>query len=158
MTSGRPIDMSKVSEPDEAIRAADEPEGVATMLAEATNYITSFQWCREIVQRYVGFALPGVVGVFLFRIVPDSPDVDECVWVVVGDLPPAYISPDDSPTPAAALEAYIREMDEWIGAVRDGSSVEELIPVNVPPTDKYAEMLDSRLRFLESEILADPAY
>lgn len=36
--------------------------------------------------------------------------------------------------------------------MRLGQSVEELIPVNVPATKDYADLLDTRLRILEDYI------
>jgi hypothetical protein len=38
------------------------------MLDEAVRYVTSFGWCRLIVDSYFGLGVGGVVGVFLFRI------------------------------------------------------------------------------------------
>ena len=45
----------------------------------------------------------GVVAVFLFRI-DGPPEVDPLLWVVVGDLPTAYLVTDDAPSPAIALD------------------------------------------------------
>jgi hypothetical protein len=73
--------------------------------------------------------------------------------VIVGDLPPAYIVTEENPTPAAALEAYIDEMMDWVSAVEQGDSTEELIPVNAPATIEYAKQLRNRLEFLRSTIL-----
>jgi hypothetical protein len=42
------------------------------------------------------------VVVFLFEIIPSREDVDDKVWLIVGDLPPAYITAEDAPNPAAA--------------------------------------------------------
>ena len=69
-----------------------------------------------------------------FNIHPLRRDVDELLWVVVGDIPPAYLVTDDAPDPVAALQAYIREMRRWIEAVRLGRPIADLIPVNALPT------------------------
>ena len=90
---------------------------------------------------------------FLFRIFPRSQDVDECLWVVVGDVPPAYLVTDESRTPAEALRTYISEMRYWVAAVESGKPVNELIPVNAPANPDTAMALKKRLAFLESEIL-----
>jgi hypothetical protein len=124
------------------------------MLKEATDYLDSFKWCRQIVESYVGIAVPGVVAVFLSRIIPNQPDVDEWLWLIVGDLPPAYITTEDAPNPATALDAYIGAMEKWVDAARSGKPVDGLIPVNVPPTKEYADMLAKRLRLLDAEILS----
>jgi hypothetical protein len=91
--------------------------------------------------------------VFFFRIVAAQEGVDECLWVTVGDVPPAYLVTDESRTPAAALQTYIGEMRRWVAAAESGQSVEELIPVNITATREMALALKRRLDFLESQIL-----
>ncbi len=133
----------------------DETREMQELARRASEFLGEFRWCRSVRACYAGIAIPGVVGVFLMQIEPAEAGVDEWLWVVVGDLPPAYIITDDAPSPPAALESYIGEMRAWVEAVRLGQPIEELIPVNVPPTPAYATMLDSRLSFLEANVLAD---
>jgi hypothetical protein len=123
------------------------------MAAEARAFLESFSWCSGIADAYFGCGVGGVVGVFLFRIVPAREDVDECLWVIVGDLPPAYLVTDENRTPSQALRAYISEVRGWVVAAETGGPVEELIPVNVPATRENAMLLETRLSFLEKEIL-----
>lgn len=47
--------------------------------------------------------------IFLARIIPTRRSIDEYVWIVVGDIPPAYLVTDDYPSPKQALEGYIWE-------------------------------------------------
>ena len=96
----------------------------------------------------------GVLGVFLVRIVPDRPGIDDTLWVVVGDLPPAYLVYTGNPTWHDALESYVLEMERWVAAVRSGASLDDVIPVRTEPTEEHAEMLAGRLRFVRNEILA----
>jgi hypothetical protein len=81
------------------------------MAVEAENYLSSFAWCQSIESRYFGAGIGGIVGIFFFGIQSRRPDVDEWLWVVVGDLPPAYIVTDDCDTPSEALDAYIGLME-----------------------------------------------
>ena len=154
MTLKSRIDFSKVI-PASRIRGEDEQETteLKEMLREASAYLESFRWCRAIKTAYIGIGIAGVVGVFLFRIEPAGPEVDEWVWVIVGDLPPAYITVEDAPNPACALDAYIGAMEEWVKAAKAGRAVVDLIPVSVPATRESAKQLESRLRFLDREIL-----
>ena len=131
----------------------EERELLNQMLEEASDYLTSFAWCEAITESYVGIAIGGVVAVFLFRIRPARTDVDEWLWVIVGDLPTAYITTVGIPDPPSALKAYITEMRRWVNAVTSGRPVSELIPVDVAPTPENAELLAKRLRFLEDRIL-----
>jgi hypothetical protein len=96
----------------------------------------------------------------LCRIVPAEEAVDEWLWVVVGDLPPAYIVTDNARDTPSALDAYTGEMERWIEAVRKGQSVADLIPVLtadgsevIDPTIEYAADLGTRLRKLDSIFL-----
>jgi hypothetical protein len=157
MTKAR-VDMSKVT-PAAQMRGedAEETAGLRELLEEATAYLKRLRWHRGIREAYFGLGVARIVGVFLFEVVPARPEVDDTVWVVVGDLPPAYITTEESPNPATALDAYIGAMEEWVAAARAGRSVEGLIPVNVPPTSEDAARLESRLRFLDKEILSNYA-
>ena len=148
--------MSKVT-PVAEYSAEDEEDRrlFEEMLAEASTFLASFDWCDGIKEEYVGIAVPGVMGEFLFRISPSEPDVDEWLWVIVGDIPPAYITTEDSPNPASALDAYIGAMEEWVAAVKEGHPTDDLIPVNVTPDQEHAEMLATRLEFLDENVLAE---
>ncbi len=119
----------------------------------AADFIMAQEWCDNLDYQYLAYGVGGVVGVFLCVLSSRADDVDPCLWVITGDLPPAYIVTDENPTAAEALAAYIGEMEEWVEAVEGGRSVEELIPVNAPPTVEYAEQLRNRLTFLRAEIL-----
>lgn len=119
----------------------------------AANYIRSFAWSGELLAMYEGFQEPEILGVFLVHLRPAQPHVDEWLWVVVGDLPPAYLVADDNPTTERAVEGYVKEMQRWVDAAKAGASVDKLIPVNVPPTEEFATMLSSRLRILSGTVL-----
>jgi hypothetical protein len=123
-------------------------------LDEATRFLEQFSWCQEIRRRFFGWGVGGVVAVFLFEITPRDPGVDELLWVVAGDVPPAYLVTDDLSTPREALAGYVELMAEWVSAAREGRSVEDLIPVNVEATPANAERLASRLAFIENEFLS----
>lgn len=124
-------------------------------LEDARGYLLFFNWCKGINEEYVGLFVEGILGVFLFRIFPNRPDVDEWVWVVVGDIPPAYLTCEACPNPATALDGYIGAMSEWVDAASKGGSVADLIPVNVPATPENAESLRKRLDFLDRMILSE---
>jgi len=147
-------DLSKVTKlssfPFEEESEVDE---IKSMMKEAKDYLSSFKWCGTIVDQFVGIAIPGIVAVFLFQIRPTRECVDEWIWVIVGDVPSAYITTEDAPNPATALDGYIGAMEEWVEAAESGKPVEDLIPVNVPATVENARKLRSRLDFLKDKIL-----
>jgi hypothetical protein len=120
------------------------------MLRDADLFITEFSWCCGIKNAYLGFGVADLIAVFLCELDRTSPKVDEWLWVVVGDVPPAYLVLDRTENPADALEVYITEMQKWVDAVRQGRAVVDLIPVNTPPELEYADMLSSRLDALRA--------
>ena len=122
---------------------------------QARRYIGGFKWCAGIRNVYFGLGAAHIVGVFYFEITPASPKIDSALWVVMGDIPPAYLVTDDAPNAARALDGYIIEMRRWVEAVKEGEPLTGVIPVNAPATMEYAKMLESRLEFLASEILSD---
>ncbi|MDD5271827.1 MAG: hypothetical protein PHU14_03820 [Methylovulum sp.] len=124
------------------------------MYNRAFNFLRNHVWYGSLKESYMGMFYPGIVAVFLFRIVP-SGNFDEWIWVVAGDLPLAYIASDDCQNPAAALDGYIGEMEEWINAAEEGRSVDDLIPINAPSTLNNAKALKSRMNFLDERILCN---
>lgn len=124
------------------------------MYGEARDFIEFYSWCESIDESHVGMLFPGIIGVFLFKIGHSREDVDGWVWVVVGDVPPAYITCEHAPNPATALDGYLGAMEDWVAAAESGAPVEHLIPVNAPASKETADMLRSRIAFLDQRILS----
>jgi len=122
----------------------------------AREYLQRHTWVAAIEEEYLGGGTDGIMFIFLFKIRPARPEVDSWTWVIVGDLPSAYLTCEDCKTPYEALDGYIGAMEEWVEAARAGKSVEGLIPVNVPATPANAELLGGRLQFLDREITKGP--
>lgn len=118
-------------------------------------FLGGFSWATRTGNVWVGDSIPGVLGLFLVELDPPSEEIDRYIWVVVGDVPPAYISSEFANSPREALEGYIAEMEAWIEAVEKGEPVDDLIPVNGAPTQANAAALRSRLSFIQSKILPD---
>ena len=123
------------------------------MSREAHDFLCSQEWCERIDQQYLAYGIGGVVAIFFVLITPRSKDIDKCLWVIVGDLPPAYMVVEDNRTAPDALDAYCSEMESWIEAVDRGDSIEDLIPVNAPATPESARQLKGRLEFLRLKVL-----
>lgn len=120
---------------------------------EAAAFLKGFSWCGRIEEGFAGICVPGLVGVFLFRFDPAGNDVEPWVWVITGDLPPAYLTTENAPNPACALDGYIGAMQSWVRAVREGRPVTGEIPVSAPATAPYADLLEARLTLLDQEVL-----
>ncbi|MEZ8255628.1 hypothetical protein AB6C79_23065, partial [Vibrio splendidus] len=133
--------------------ATKPPPDLSESIEYAESYINAQNWCDQITDSYLGLYEEGIVTIVLFKIESEYSNVDDCVWCITGDIPPAYITCDSAVDPVSALGGYIGAMDDWVEAALKGKSVDELIPVNVAPTKEYAEMLKSRLDFLFENIV-----
>ena len=123
------------------------------MANHARDFMNFKAWCNGIEAQYFGYGVGGVVAVFLFAISPSREDIDKDLWVIVGDIPSAYIVAEENPTPSSALDAYIGEMSAWVEDAESGKSVTELIPVNVPANAENAGKLRIRLDVLRDTVL-----
>ena len=132
---------------------AEDTALLKRMHGEARRFASSHKWCDLIQDEYLAFGVGGIIAVFLFKIGPIGDDVDPWIWVIVGDVPSAYITTEDNDTWQEALEGYVFEMRQWCRAVKAGESTEDLIPVNVMPNLEHAEQLEQRLDFLEKRFL-----
>ena len=86
-----------------------DPEEIA-LACRATAFLTSFRWCSAVKESYQAFEVADKLGVFLFHIEPKLVGVDDTFWVVVGDLPPAYLVCENAKDWYQALQRYIEEM------------------------------------------------
>ncbi|MER9655686.1 hypothetical protein NKJ26_19545 [Mesorhizobium sp. M0152] len=146
-------DLSKVSRLPLAAGDPDADNNLDAALLEAREYLRSYDWVKNIEAEYFGYGAEGIIYIFLFEISSGRRDVPRWIWVIVGDVPPAYMPGDDVETPYEALDGYIGAMEDWVEAARQGKSVAKLIPVNVPANPANAEMLDGRLKFLDEKVL-----
>jgi len=137
------LDFSKVVPIAEMGGESDEEtEELKAYLLEAESEINFYSWHDGIVCSYFGMGVGGIFAIFLFEILPNRKSVDDYVWVIVGDLPPAYITCDNAPNPACALDCYICAMEDWVKAAKNGDSVENLIPVNIPASPENGALLE----------------
>ena len=123
-------------------------------LKEATAFLLSHKWCDNIVESWYDKGWAGILAVFLFKIIPKGEGVDTFVWVITGDLPPAYIDIDSALNGTCAIKAYTDIMEDWVDCVFKKKNVAECYPINVPPTKEYAKMLKTRIDFIRKEILS----
>jgi hypothetical protein len=145
--------MRLVPEAEIAGEDAEDTRLLRELPEQVRDYLLGTGYWRRVERLHFGLGIGGVFGVFLAEAEPARDDVDDEVWVVVGDLPPLYLVTDEIATPAEALAAYIAHRRAWVGAVRANASVADLAPVDVEPTKEWAAALATRLDLL-AEILA----
>ncbi len=135
----------------------DEDSSLLRVMAEgAQNYIRCFPWCKSVRDVYFGDGYGGIVAVFLFRIEAERAEIDEWLWVVFGDVPPAYLVTDIAKSPSQALEAYVAEVSKWAELAKAGKSSKDVIPVYVPATPENAADVERRVKLLREIIV--PAF
>jgi hypothetical protein len=139
------------------MRGDDEED--ATLLREmaelAVRYLKTFDWCREVGDGYFGDGVGGIISVLLFNVRIGNPPANEWLWVFVGDIPSAYMMVGNCKTPYEALKRYVSGLSEWINEAALGRTSQDLIPIELPPTEEFARMLQSRVDFLNEHILPD---
>jgi hypothetical protein len=121
------------------------------MALDAEAYISSFQWCGAVRDSFFGGGVGGVFAIFLFRIQASRPDIDDWIWVMVGDTPPAYVPIADCASVAQAFRVYVRGMKNWIHLARHertGKGEEDVPPVDLPLTKESADWLEQKLQLL----------
>jgi hypothetical protein len=132
---------------------AEDTALLREMAAEARAYMEEFEWCPAIESIHLALGVGGVVGVFLFQFAEVIEDDDDALWVVVGDLPSAYVIVEPGDDGISALERYCELMEDWAYNVLKGKSLEDSFPVEAEATQEHAQMLRDRIVFLRSEII-----
>lgn len=128
------------------------------MAEEAVSYVQSFAWCPPVKQTLFGDGVGGVVAVFMVLFSERIAGADDDrLWVVVGDLPSAYLVVESGETPHDALEKYCALMNDWVAAVNGDRPMTDVFPVPVEATTDNANALRNRLEFIRKEILGRPA-
>lgn len=142
--------------PAEQMTGEDEEESAKLneLLHEARLYLSQFSWCRGIRREFFGLGVGGVVGVFFFDIIVPT-GIDSRLWVIVGDLPGAYLVTDLAKTPAAALSVYCDLMSDWVTTVYKDGDLTKVFPVEAQPTKEHARKLEKRIQFLREELIPE---
>jgi hypothetical protein len=133
---------------------AEDTAQLRTMAREAEAYLSSHHWAPPIDQLLLGYGLGGVLALFLAKFSEPLPGgEDDCLWVVVGDLPSAYFVVDAAPNAREALSVYCELMEDWADLVLARGDLGEAFPVEAEPTEEHAEMLKSRVHFIRDRVI-----
>jgi hypothetical protein len=134
---------------------SEEEGSLYSFMKEAQIFLNDKRWCVKIEDGFLKFFIEGILAVFKFYIVPISDNIDKELWVIVGDIPPAYLVIDNAPDTISALKIYVEEMNLWVEAVLNEKSIENLIPVNVLNTKDNAIKLKKRLDFISNKVIPE---
>jgi hypothetical protein len=141
--------------PLEQMRGDDETDTVLLrqMSVLAKAYLEQSDWCSAVERGYWGGGVGKIFSVFLFEIEPKTAGVDQCLWVIVGDIPPLHLVTDQCRSPKQAANMYLALMTEWVVLAREGRTSSDLPPTGVEATPERAEELERRLAFIRAKIL-----
>ena len=134
----------------------EELKCILKLEAKAQNYLESFKWCKSVKNSWCDkkYCVYDNIGVFLFEIEPINSEVDDFVWIVVGDLPSVYLDKSVK-TGRECLKTYCELMQDWVDNVNSGKSLAESYPIPAEPNRKNADLLMSRILFIQEELLRD---
>ncbi|HZU27981.1 MAG TPA: hypothetical protein VFA04_20795 [Bryobacteraceae bacterium] len=140
--------------PVHQMRGEDDAETklLKDMCIEAKQYLESFHWCQSAAPRYWGGGVGKVFAIFLFEVDGRTPDIDQWLWVIVGDIPRLYLVVDQCKSPAQAFRVYMELMEAWVALARQGKTSRKLPPVGVEPTPEWADALAGRLQIIRETI------
>lgn len=144
--------------PADLVKGEDDEETaqLIEMLQHARAYISGFDWCPPIAQVWLGLGVGGVIGVFLVKFKkPIANSDDDMLWIVCGDVPCAYLVTDNAKDAVSALDIYCDMMNEWIDAVENGDSLEDVFPVNAPADLEHSDLLRKRVTFIRTRIIPE---
>lgn len=137
------------------IAGDEDKDAIESAAKEAKLYCTSFSWCDAVLESYFGGGVAGVFAVFLLHIFPARDGIGDWMWVVVGDVPSAYLPLDDAESAEKVFEQYLNGMSRWVEFARQGkhgSADDGVPPVRIEATPESAELLHQRLEFLRQLI------
>ncbi len=130
-----------------------EKKLLSLMEADASAYIAEFRWAPPIADIHLCFGVGKVIELFLVSFTEPVDGSDDRLWVVVGDLPSAYLVVNDNDDPRQAMAQYCDLMADWCSAVEQGSDMSEVFPVSAPAALENAGLLRSRIAFIRHDLL-----
>lgn len=75
--------------------------------------------------------------------------------MVEGNVPSAYLVPDEARDPVSAQGVYCELMEAWATAVIEGRTLEDVFPVEAESTPSLANSVLKRLDFVRTRLLPD---
>jgi len=136
---------------------ATEGPLLAALQTQARAYYNSLSGFPPLTQCLLAFGVGGILGLFLMQFDQDlrwkTGHRDHELWVVVGDVPPAYFVTDGAFEPADALQVYCELMEDWADVVLADGDLRGVFPVRAAPNHEHARMLKSRVDFIREKLI-----
>ena len=137
----------------EAVGDDEEDTNLIRQMGKAaSDYCNGFEWCDSVQQVYFGGGVGGILCVFLLSIVPAREGIGEWIWVVLGDIPAAYLPLEDSSSPKEVFDTYLRGINNWVSFAKKGKTGtpdDGVPPIDAPATPENAAILERRLGLIK---------
>lgn len=130
----------------------------ATLL-EAAEFLASHSWFVRVTKSHLVLELTPMLSLVRAEVEVKSSATAE-MWVIIGDLPPAYIDRGICRTPLDAFMGYVGELEAWADAATQGQSLSEYMPVcyrasskELPVTRDIIERIRNLCKSIELHLL-----
>jgi hypothetical protein len=132
----------------------DDEQALVRDEAEALAYAASFDWSPPLDEISHVDGVPGIVSVFQVKFLePIRGSHDDRLWIVVGDLPSAYLVVEAGDGAQEVLYEYCNLMEDWVVAVRAATDLNQVFPVRAEPTLEMADLLNRRIALLRQTVI-----
>lgn len=151
------VDWTRLADVAQMHVPASRRHEVDSLLGMLRAYLHRLGMWSSVKRIYVGHMEQQHLGVFVVHALPVDEAFPEYFWAIIGDCPPAIL-PATPRNAIQALSAYAAAMQEWVDAVRNGSSLDRLMPIEAAATAENADLLAGRIRYIDEEILKPNEY
>ena len=118
------------------------------------SFLLNHQWCLTVEKIRLTYHMSSKVAVFIVGITREENSKEpNDLWIIAGDIPTVCLERLDGEVSLNALETYIDLMRDWVECYKEGGDLSECYPIEVKPSDEIVEMLESRMDFIEDELL-----
>ncbi len=156
MTHPAPIDVSKFQLYPAILGEDDDDTALLKDMAkEALRFLPGLEGAPPAERLYLAFGVGGLVAVFLAELtgpLHDRPDTQ--IWIVVGDLPEAFIG-IACRNPVMVLQSYCELMDDWADRVLGRKDMSVAYLIHAEPTPRHARMLKDRIKLIRRDIIPE---
>jgi hypothetical protein len=128
---------------------------LAVLVQESKDYLNSHSWCTKINDGWVFINLGRVLCIFLYAIENNQSPDDNLLWVVVGDLPAAYLDTFTVSDTKDVLKVYTELVNDWIVHVESNQSLDDCFPLKSDRSLESTEMVKRRIVLLQNNIMPE---
>ncbi|HRF59063.1 MAG TPA: hypothetical protein PLH94_04005 [Fimbriimonadaceae bacterium] len=140
----RKIDTTQMTRVDPT---SDFDPRIGVAAERASRFLAAHDWCQDILGVWYARSMQSLDVLYVqFR--SDEAETDHA-WVVVGDVPPAYLDADDIKNAIQALHGYADEVQRWCDKVLGTDYEDPVMPLRDPASWELLPETEENARRLE---------